>query len=120
MRYLSKVFFVQAILFIPAVVFGQGFGQVPVPLNVLPSSNSGSTILNVLNYVLGFIGAIIIAYLIYGIFRYFTASNNEDQLAESKSTMFGALISIIAIGVSVALINFVVNAISGNLSSGGL
>jgi hypothetical protein len=70
--------------------------------------------------VLGFVGAIVIAYLIYGIFRYFTADNNEDQLAESKSTMFGALISIIAVGVSAALINFVINAISGNLNSGGL
>lgn len=115
-----KTFFIQTLLFFPIVVFGQGFGQASVPLNVVPTSGSGNTVLNILNYALGFIGTIVIAYLIYGIFRYFTAGTNDDQLKEAKSTMMGAVISIVAIGVSAALINFFVNAISGNLNSGGL
>lgn len=107
-------------MFFPLFVFGQGFGQAPVPLNIVPPVNSGANVLNIVNYVLGFIGAIVIAYLIYGIFRYLTASGNEDQLKESKSTMMGALISIFAIGLSAALISFITNAISGNLNSGSL
>lgn len=120
MRNFLKIFFIQTALFFPAIVFGQGFGQAPLPLNVVSSSGSGGDILNILNYVLGFIGAIIIAYLLYGFFRYFTAGTNEDQLAESKSTITGSIISILAIGVTAALINFVVSAITGNLNTGGL
>jgi hypothetical protein len=120
MKNFLKTFFVQIFLFFPLFVFGQGFGQAPVPLNIASPVNSGANILNIVNYVLGFIGAIVIAYLIYGVFRYLTASGNEDQLKESKSTMTGALISIFAIGLSAALINFVANAISGNLNSGSL
>jgi len=115
-----KTIFIQPILFFPTIVLGQGLKQAPVPLNIVPPSGSGATILNILNFVFGFIGAIVVAYLIYGIFRYLTAGGNEDQLAESKSTMMGALISIFAIGISAALINFVINAISGNLNNGGL
>lgn len=115
-----KTLFIQTLFLSPVIVFGQGFGQTPVALNVTPPSTSGGTILNIFNYVLGFIGTVIVAYLLYGVFRYLTAEGNEDQLKESKSTMLGALISLFAIGLSVALINFIIGALSGNLGNGGL
>lgn len=99
----------------------QGFGQAPVPapINIAPPADFGTSILNIINYILGFIGVVALAFFIYGVFRYITAGSNEDQLAESKGTMSMSLIGILIMGAVTALINFVVGLVTGSIGSGG-
>lgn len=107
-------------LFIPSFVSAQGFGQtsVPAPINIAPPANFATTILGVINYVLGFIGIIALAFFCYGVFRYITAGSNEDQLAESKGTMSSALLGILIMGVAATLINFVAGILTGSIGGG--
>jgi len=105
---------------IPSLALAQGFGQVtaPAPINIAPPTDFSTTILNVINYVLGFIGVIALAFFIFGVFRYITAGTNEDQLAEAKGTMTGSLIGILVMAGAAALINFVVGLITGSIGGG--
>ncbi|MDO8511671.1 MAG: hypothetical protein Q7S57_00185 [bacterium] len=96
----------------------QGFGQAPAPINIAPPADFGTSILNVINYILGFIGVVALAFFFYGVFRYITAGSNEDQLAESKGTMTGSLLGILIMGVSATLINFVVGFFTGSIGVG--
>lgn len=105
-------------LFFPSLALAQGFGQVPAPINIAPPADFGTSILNIVNYVLGFIGVVALAFFIYGVFRYITAGSNEDQLAESKGTMFSALLGILIMGAVATLINFVVGIMTGSIGGG--
>lgn len=77
-----------------------------------------SVIMQVINYVLTFVGVIALAYLIYGGFRYITSGGNETNVEEAKSIIINAIIGIVVIGVSAALVNFVVGAVGGNVPAG--
>lgn len=113
-----KKIIIFSLYFIPVWVSAQGFGQVAAPINIAPPADFSTTILNVINYILGFIGVVALAFFIYGVFRYITAGSNEDQLAESKGTMTSAMIGILIMGVSAALINFVVGVLTGSIGGG--
>ena len=104
--------------FIPSFALAQGFGQVPAPINIAPPADFSTTILNVVNYILGFIGIVALAFFIFGVFRYITAGTNEDQLAEAKGTMTSALIGILIMAGAAALINFVVGIFTGSIGGG--
>lgn len=103
---------------LPLWVSAQGLGSAPAPINIAPPSDFATSILNIINFILGLIGAIALAFFIYGVFRYITAGSNEDQLAESKGTMTSALIGILVMAIAAALINFVVGLITGNIGTG--
>lgn len=75
--------------------------------------------MNIINYILGIVGIVALAYFIYGGFRYITSGGNEDTIAEAKRILTGAIVGIIIIGVAAAVVNFVINAITGNLGGGG-
>ena len=114
------VYIINLSYFFPAFALAQGFGQAPVPapINIAPPADFATSILNVVNYVLGFIGVVALAFFIYGVFRYITAGSNEDQLAESKGTMTSALLGILIMGAAAALINFVVGIMTGSVGGG--
>jgi hypothetical protein len=105
-------------LFLPMHVFAQGFGQAPAPISIAPPADFGTTLFNVVNYVLGFIGVVALAFFVYGVFRYFTAGSNEDQLAEAKGTMLRSLIGIIIMAAAAASVNFIVGLITGGIGGG--
>lgn len=100
-----------------SLALAQGLQPAPVPLNTAPQ-DLPTVIIGIINYILGMVGIIALAFFIYGGFRYITAGGNEDTLAEAKRTLSSALIGIIIIGVAAAVVNFVINAFTGNIGGG--
>lgn len=62
--------------------------------------------------VLGFLGLIGFALVIYAGFLWMTAAGNPKQVDQAKQIMFDSLIGIVIIFLSYAITDFVINAIA--------
>lgn len=67
--------------------------------------NRISTIVNALLVLVGIVAAI---YLVLGGVRYVMSQGNEGEAEKAKLTMLYAIIGIILIGLSAAIVNFVI------------
>ncbi|HLC49042.1 MAG TPA: hypothetical protein VJI96_01510 [Candidatus Andersenbacteria bacterium] len=88
-------------------------GLVPAP--VLEGTARSGLIPAVLNIVNGLLVVASIAaaiYLVLGGIRYITSQGEEDQTEQAKSTILYALIGLIVIGLSAALVNFIVGTVA--------
>lgn len=65
-------------------------------------------ILNVVNFALAFLGLIAVVVIIYAGFLYVTAHGEEGQTGKAKKAIFGALIGIVLILGSFALVNTII------------
>lgn len=75
-------------------------------------------IINVTNFVLGFLGIIAVVIVIYGGFLYVTAAGQEEQATKGKKSITYAVIGIVLILGSFAIVNTLLVAPSDN--EGGL
>lgn len=71
----------------------------------------------ILNTFLGLAGLIAAIFIIYGGVKYITSRGDEKATAAAKQTILYAVIGLIVIGLSAALVNFVVGAITGQSSA---
>ncbi len=70
-------------------------------------------VLRLVNYFLTFLGIIAVIMVIYGGFTYVTAAGNDDAVGNAKNIIMYALIGIIIILLSFALVNTVLGAGTG-------
>lgn len=68
--------------------------------------------LNVIEMIMQLVGYIAIAFLIFGGFKYMTAQGEPSKIMQAKDTIRNALIGLIIAIFSVAIVNFVVGAIT--------
>ncbi|OGY37263.1 MAG: hypothetical protein A3E36_01090 [Candidatus Andersenbacteria bacterium RIFCSPHIGHO2_12_FULL_45_11b] len=68
---------------------------------------------DIVNAFLVLVGIIAAIYLVMGGVRYIMSEGEEQQAAKAKMTMLYALIGIILIGLSAAIVNFVIYIVSG-------
>ena len=61
-------------------------------------------IMNVTNWILGFIAIIATLVIIYGGVKYLTAGGNEDSVAEAKKTISFGIIGIVICGLAYAMV----------------
>jgi len=126
---LSKLKFVifstaSFLLFSPVIVFAQG-GQVERGLQTgglrilfgAGGGISGSTslsdiILRTIQMLLAFAAGIAILFVIIGGYQYITSHGNEEQSEAGKKTLLNAIIGIVLIVLSYAIITVVVNTVS--------
>lgn len=73
-------------------------------------------ILNVTNFILGFLGILAVVIVIYGGFLYVTAAGQEEQATKGKKSITYAIIGIILILGSFAIVNTILVAPSDNES----
>lgn len=97
-------------LFAYAVVFAskasadatEGWGYQRQPDSV--PTDIEAAIMNVTNYILGFITIIATLIVIYGGVLYLTAAGNDDQIGKAKSTIAAGIIGIVICGLAYALV----------------
>lgn len=77
-----------------------------------------SIITSIVNVVLGLAGIIAAIAIIYGGFMYITAAADEDNAEKGKKIIMWAIIGLIIIGLSGAIVNFVVGTPRGGGSTG--
>lgn len=80
----------------------EGWGHNVQPDKV-PTDIEGA-IMNVTNYILGFVTIIATLIVIYGGVLYLTAAGNDDQVGKAKSTIAAGIIGIIICGLAYALV----------------
>ena len=77
-------------------------------------------VLTIVNFALGFLGLIAVLMIIYGGFLYITAGGEQEGVDKGKKILQYALIGIIIILLSFAIVNTVLGVASnGAASSGG-
>lgn len=103
--------------------FGQG-GQALVNLQQVQSGtglNQSQTlpglIGTIINVILGFLGIILLGYLLYAGFLWMTAGGESKKVDEAKTMIRNAIIGLILIVASVAISNFVVGQLANIANS---
>ncbi len=76
-----------------------------------PARDLPGTIIVIVNYVLVLVGIFALAFLVYGGFLYITSRGEADQVTTAKQIIINAVIGIVVVGVSAAIVNFVVAGI---------
>lgn len=116
-RSILNRFFVFAFLFFPIVVSAADLGLGNAGGIGLQGNLTG-IIANVIKVALGLVGVLALAYIVYGGFLYISAAGDAKQIDKAKTVIIYAVIGIIVIGISYALVQFVIGAIGGG-SGGG-
>lgn len=95
---------------------GSAFFENPQGGNLVPNASAqgtlGQNIIIIINYVLGFLGLIAVAFLIYAGVLMVTAGGNEDQVGKARTIITYAVIGIVIILLSFTIVSFVTNALS--------
>ncbi len=66
---------------------------------------------NLINIILGFLGILALALIIFAGFKWMTAAGNEDQVASAKKLLTAAVIGLIIILSSYSIASFVLDAV---------
>jgi PKD repeat protein len=69
---------------------------------------------NITNFALGFLGLIAVLIIVYSGFKYVTSNGSEDQAGEAKKGITYALIGILIIFASYAIVNTILQAPGGD------
>jgi hypothetical protein len=76
----------------------------------LGSADLKQTVLNIVTFVLGLLGLIAVIMILYGGFIWLTAGGNEDKVSSAKRIISSAIIGLVVILISWAIVNFVVRS----------
>ena len=83
-----------------------GWGYTVAPTNV--PTDIEAAIMNVTNYILGFIAIIATLVIIWGGVQYLTAGGNEDTVATAKKTITWGIMGLVICGLAYAIVYVVV------------
>ena len=67
-----------------------------------------NTIINIINAVLSVIGIVAVIFIIYGGFLYLTSAGDAAKVKKGKETLLYACIGLAIVGLSFAIVNFVI------------
>jgi len=80
--------------------FGTTFG--------LGTADLGSTVIKIVQWVLGFLGLVAVIMILIGGFYWMTAGGNEEKVASAKKIISAAVIGLIVVLLAWAIVIFVV------------
>lgn len=101
------------------VAFAQGgFGMEQSHIAAVDVSTGGSSDLKalartIINYVLGFLGLIAVAMVIYGGISYVTAAGEQSKVDNAKKVILYAIVGLIIVILSYAIVSTVLSATVG-------
>ncbi len=113
-----------ACLFLPLVSFAQAnpndtFGITEVNNSIgLVSTDIRVIVGRVIQIVLSLLGVIAVGLIIYAGFMIMTAAGSEDKVGEGKKILVNAVVGLLVILSAVAIVQFVLNALSQATGSG--
>ena len=110
MSWVRKGGLVPFLMSAPGIALAQGLSGVQ-PFQGTAQGGLIQAITTIVNILLILAGIIASLYLLYGGVQYITAAGDEDKAGTAKNTILYALIGLIVIGLSAAVVNFVIGAI---------
>ncbi len=96
----------------PGIVLAQGLTGT-TPFQGTAQGGLVQAIITIVNVLLILAAIIAAIFLVIGGVRYITSSGDEEAADKAKNTILYAVIGLIVIGLSAAIVNFVVGAIQG-------
>lgn len=124
LRLLASLFFL-GLLIIPTIVFAQAsttdtFGVSQVNNSIgLVSTDIRVIVGRIIQIILSLLGVIAVGLIIYAGFTIMTAGGSEDKVGEGKKILVNAIVGLVVILSAVAIVQFVLNALSNATGSGG-
>lgn len=98
-----------SVIFAPSIVFAAGGFFMNSPPPGITTTDLAQIVINITNYVLGFITLLAVLYLIYGGINYLTAGGDDTGVESAKNIITQAIIGLIIVGVAYAIVVVVVN-----------
>lgn len=99
-----------AVLALPVIAAAQ------VNVNTIPGATFGlgtadlqSTVVKIIQWVLGFLGLIAVIMILIGGFQWMTAGGNEEKVGSAKKIISAAVIGLIVVLLAWAIVIFVVS-----------
>lgn len=96
-----------------APVLAQTEGGILNPIDkpgVASQTNLRQGIVNIINYILLFLGLIAVAYVIWAGIKMVTSGGNEGKVKEGQKTITYAILGLLVVFLSYAIVNWVVFA----------
>ena len=80
--------------------------------------NPQEAAVNVIKYLMTFLGIIAVAVILLGGFRWLTAGGNEDKIAAAKKTIIAGVIGLIIVLAAYAIVQFIVSTTTNMITNG--
>jgi hypothetical protein len=110
---------VLVILFVPLLTHAQASLGLPSGLAGLSSQDVKITIQNIVQIIFGFLGILLVLFLLYGGWLWMTSQGNEDQIDRAKKVITSAVIGLVLILASFGIATFIVNSLNQATGPGG-
>lgn len=100
------------------MVFAQGFGTAADQPSAVAGATGGTgsireLAVRIINYVLGFLGLIAVAMIIYGGVSYVTAAGEQSKVDNAKKVILYAIVGLVIVILSYAIVSTVLGAATG-------
>lgn len=96
-------------LLVACDAYAQGFTPPQNP--GLPVTDLPTGLANIITTVLLLVGVIALGFIVWGGFKYIIAKGDEREIESAKLTITGGIIGIIVIGLALAIVRFVFQAV---------
>jgi len=97
-----------SLMVLPALAAAGDFGLEYGTYLGLGTNDIKAGIMNIVQYLLGFLGIVAIIIMLYGGFTWMTAAGNEEKVGKAKQIISAGIIGLIIIFISYALVTFVI------------
>ena len=84
----------------------------PTSFAGLSSQDIKTTIGNIIQIVLGFLGILTVLIILYGGFQWMTSGGNEDKISGAKKMISSGVIGLVIILAAYAIAGFIVNSLA--------
>ena len=127
MRFLSKITVKNRWLWLMAAVifFAPLLSQAQVSLDLpgsfanLASQDIKVTIGNLVQIVIGFLGVLVVLYMLYGGFLWMTSGGDEKKIEQAKKMIVAAVIGLLIVLAAFSITSFIVNSLIKSTGPGG-
>ena len=80
-------------------------------------TNVRQAIINIVQFILGFLGLIAVLIVLYGGFQWMTAAGNEEKVSSARATLTAGLIGLVIILSAYALTQFVITTVRDEITN---
>ncbi len=110
-RYVFGLLLAVTVLTIPLMTHALGNGLIDTNLGStfgLGTADLKSTVIKIIQWILGLLGLIAVIFMLYGGFMWMTAGGNEERVSTAKKIITSALIGLVVVLLAWAIVIFVV------------
>jgi len=101
-------------IFSSSTVLAGDFGLSYVSGKGLVEKSAGVVIGNLVQWVLGIVGVLLLIMIIYGGILYMISAGNEDQIGTAKKVLTYAMFGVVIIAIAFALTRVIISALLGS------